>query len=523
MSPTRKRSGVLALVVIATVTLSASGGRSTPIPGLLTAPAHAAGGSEGFSARLNEDRWLAVFDVPGVAVALVRDGKLTWSKGYGKADKRSGQAVTADTVFQVGSISKSVTAWGVMRLVQEGKLSLDAPVERYLTRWHLPRSSFDADGVTIGRLLKHTAGLNSQDYSPIAQRPLPSLEQSLAGESGGMGARTGTDDVRIIMQPGQQQSYSNGGYTLLQLAVEEVTGEPFARYMQRAVLTPLGMTHSSFTYQEHLRAQTATGHNVSGDAVPRSAFTEKAAGGLQTTANDLAIFVSAAIKGPSGEPAGRGVLTPKNVAALFARESIPDGSTTSLGYEVQTLPDGTHAAGHGGKNVGWRAEFLILPDRREGLVVLTNSERLDGILGFTEQAWGDWLGTGAPMTSRMEQSTLGSFYGLILAIAGVFLLAACICAAFVLRRSCGVRRQWAWHGSGSRSAWSWALRAVALVASIAAAIFWATHPMRQEYASITPTRVALLTIALALLCVVVAITALTRPGDADATAAGALS
>src|SRR4029078_7263387 len=155
--------------------------------------------------------------------------------------------------------------------------------------------------------------------------------------------------------------------------------------MQLAVLTPLGMTHSSFTYQEHLRAQTATGHNDSGDAVPRSAFTEKAAGGLQTTANDLAIFVSAAIKGPSGEPAGRGVLTPNNVAGLFARQSLPHGSTTSLGYEVQTLPDGTHAAGHGGKNVGWRAEFLILPDRREGRVVLTNSEQVDGNHGLSEE------------------------------------------------------------------------------------------------------------------------------------------
>ena len=245
-------------------------------------------GEGGFAQRLDEDRWLAAFEVPGVAVALVRDGRLTWAKGYGQADLARGVAVTPDTVFQVGSISKSVTAWGVMRLVQQGKLDLDAPVERYLTRWHLPRSPFDADGVTIGRLLSHSAGLNSQDYSPISTRPLPSLEQSLSGESGGVNARSGTDDVRITMEPGQQRHYSNGGYTLLQLAIEEVTGEPFARYMQREVLDPLGMTHSSFTWQEDLRAQSATGYDVAGRAVPRSALTEQAAGGLQTTANDLA-------------------------------------------------------------------------------------------------------------------------------------------------------------------------------------------------------------------------------------------
>ena len=163
--------------------------------------------------------------------------------------------VTPDTVFQVGSISKPVTAWGVMRLVQQGKLDLDAPVDRYLTRWHLPPSPFDADGVTIRRLLSHSAGLNSQDYSPIATRPLPSLEQSLSGESGGVNARRGSDDVRITMAPGQQHSYSNGGYTLLQLAIEEVTGEPFARYMQREVLDPLGMTHSSFTWRADQRSR----------------------------------------------------------------------------------------------------------------------------------------------------------------------------------------------------------------------------------------------------------------------------
>jgi CubicO group peptidase (beta-lactamase class C family) len=229
--------------------------------------------------------------------------------------------VTPDTVFQVGSISKSVTAWGVMRLVQQHKLDLDAPVERYLTRWHLPHTAFDVDGGTIGRLLSHSAGLNSQDYSPISTRPLPSLEQSLSGESGGVNARSGTDDVRITMTPGQHWNYSNGGYTLLQLAIEEVTGEAFARYMQREVLEPLGMTRSSFTWQQGLRAQSATGYDVAGRAVPRSALTETAAGGLQTTANDLAVFMAAGMIGPDGEPAGRGVLTP-TLSPHCSQESV---------------------------------------------------------------------------------------------------------------------------------------------------------------------------------------------------------
>ena len=311
------------------------------------------------------------------------------------------------------------------------------------------------------------------------------------------------------MKPGQQWNYSNGGYTLLQLVIEEVTGEPFARYMQREVLDPLGMTHSTFAWQKDTRAQSATGYDVAGRAVPRSALTEKAAGGLHTTANDLAVFVAAGMTGPDGEPAGRGVLTPDGVAALFARHRLPDGTTTSLGYEVQTLPDGTHAAGHGGKNTGWRAEFLTLPDRREGIVVLTNSDRMDGILGLTEQAWGDWLGTGPPMTSQMEQATLQPLYTLLLAIAGALLLASSICIALAWRRPRTARRQWIWrhHRPGS---FSWAVRGIAVAAAFTAAGTWALLPLRDELASVTPARVTLVTSALLLLCVVVAITALTR-------------
>jgi CubicO group peptidase (beta-lactamase class C family) len=499
---------VLVLAAIAALTVSLSGGR--PITGLSTEPASAADRQNGFAERLNEDRWLAAFDVPGVAIALVRNGRPTWSRGYGRADVESGAAVTPDTVFQVGSISKSVSAWGVMRLVQQGKLDLDAPVERYLTRWHLPRSSFDANGVTIGRLLNHSAGLNSQDYSPISARPLPSLEASLSGESGGPDARQGTDDVRITMEPGRQQSYSNGGYSLLQLAVEEVTGQSFAQYMRHEVLAPLGMTHSSFTFQPELSERSATGYDVAGRAVPRSAFTEKAAGALQTTANDMAIFVAAGMRGPHGESAGRGVLTPESVSALFARERLPDGSTASLGYEVQTLRDGTHAAGHGGKNIGWRAEFVTLPERREGIVILTNSERMDGILGLTEQAWTGWLGTGDSLTSRMQQSSLQSFYAQLLLVAGLLVLASGICVALVWRRPRARPRQWMWRDAGRRRGVDWAVRAACLGAAAAAAGAWILLPVRQDLASITPVRVTLVTAALLVFCVVISITALTR-------------
>ena len=133
--------------------------------------------------------------------------------------------------------------------------------------------------------------------------------------------------------------------------------------------------------------------------------------------------------------------------------------------------------------------------------MLTNSERMDGILGLTEQAWGDWLGTGPPMTSQMQQASLGSLYTLLLAIAGALLLAAAICVALVWRRPRARRRQWVWRRRPTVA--GGVLRTATIAAALAAAGAWALLPLRDELASVTPVRVMLATGALALLCVVV--------------------
>jgi CubicO group peptidase (beta-lactamase class C family) len=178
------------------------------------------------------------------------------------------------------------------------------------------------------------------------------------------------------MEPGAQWSYSGGGYTLLRLVIEEVTGETFSAYMQREVLEPLGMAHSSFHWRADLRPATAVGYSESGSAQPNYLLTEQAAAGLYTTAPDLALLVATAMPGPNGEPAGRGVQAPDTLARMITpavRLQSP-GDAWGLGHGLLALSDGSCGIRWGGSNRGWSAFFEAAPTWGKGIVVLTNSD-----------------------------------------------------------------------------------------------------------------------------------------------------
>jgi CubicO group peptidase (beta-lactamase class C family) len=276
--------------------------------------------------------------------------------------------MTADSVFQLASISKSVTAWCVLRLVEQGLLDLDAPVEPRLTRWRWPPSAFDDDGVTVRRLLSHTAGFSVHGYPGLPpETPLPTLEESLEGDNGGSGP------VRLLQPPGVGFLYSGGGYSILQLLVEEVTGETFADHAEREVLRPLGMTRSAFVWRDDLRAATAGAYGAAGQRLPNYLFAEQAAAGLYATGPDLARFVAASMPGPAGEAPGRGLVSPES--AELARSPAPSAAGGyGLGVEIWPLGTAESLVGHGGANRGWRARWIALPQRALGLAILANSD-----------------------------------------------------------------------------------------------------------------------------------------------------
>ena len=299
---------------------------------------------DAFSVHLDQrvPRLMNRYGVPGLSIAIVREGQLAWSGAYGYANLAQRRELTVEAIFRVGSISKSVTAWGVMRLVEQRLVGLDDPVQQYLKSWELPVSEKDRREITVRRLLSNSAGMPlgilGQEYAP--QHEMPSLRDYLLRE------------VRLVIQPGSGFIYSNVGFNLLELLVEEVSGQDFAAYMADEVLLPLGMHDSSFAWHDTIRTAMPSGYDLKGNTVPPYVYPVKAAGGLLAPVEDIARFVGAAMTGASFMDNGvlrrdslRQLHTPQvNIPGLYGLVADAYG----FGHFIEWLPDGRRAVWHGG-------------------------------------------------------------------------------------------------------------------------------------------------------------------------------
>jgi len=332
------------------------------------------------------------FIVPGTAIAIIENGEIILQKGYGYSNIDKGIEVTNTTGFNIGSISKTVAAWGVMKLVQEGKIELDAPAEKYLTRWHLPESEFESDKVTIRRLLSHTAGLSLHGYPGWSPKDdLPTIEESLDGKNNGPGR------VEIIMEPGTKWKYSGGGFSMLQLIIEEVTGQKFEDYMQTEILNPLGMTNSSYTIDEKILNATSLEHNGFGEVIDFELFTAQAAAGLHTTINDFTKFAQASLYANTNNQ--QQILSASYLQQMMEPAPASDGRY-GLGYQIDSIR-GTSVtlAGHGGANSGWHAFLRVNPVTNDGFIMITNGGAGHNVY---RQIYCDWIywKTGESMGNR---------------------------------------------------------------------------------------------------------------------------
>jgi CubicO group peptidase (beta-lactamase class C family) len=341
--------------------------------------------------------------VPGAAIALIRHGEVVWTEGFGWANVAGKIRATPETIFNVGSISKTPTAWAVMQLVQQGKIGLDQPIDTYLTRWHLPPSAFDSKQVTVRRLLSHTSGISNHDYhgwDPAS--PLPPIEDSLAG-------KTGTGQVQIVYQPGSEHRYSGANYAILELLLEEKSGQLFEDYMQSHIFRPLHMDHTRYGLPSADKDLLATAYDSLGKPLPILRYNELAAAGLTTNVRDLALFAAAGLSAGKAGEQGRGVLTPNTVQQMETAipgtkwaDMDPFGPDPQygLGYTVRPSQFAGHTGvGHGGSNNGWESLIQIIPETNDGIVIMTNSSNGSAVVASVLCEWRRWAAKSGTSTA----------------------------------------------------------------------------------------------------------------------------
>lgn len=335
------------------------------------------------------------YSIPGVAISIIQKGVITWSKAYGYADFEQGRKMTTNTYCRVESISKSVTAWGVMKLVEQGKIDLDKPVKQYIKSWDFPESKFSEEKVTVRQLLANTSGMPLGDiferYSP--KDKIPSLRESLSKHA------------VLIQEPGASFLYSNTGYNLLELLIEEVTGRDFAEYMEEEVLLPLGMYRSNFTWSEELRPEVPVGYDLNGKPIPVYIYPEKGSGGLFASVDDIGSFVSAGM--PDYFHSEQEVLTKESINNLYTTMVEKPGiyglvfDSYGLGYYLDTLSNGKQSVVNGGQGGGVMTYFQAVPETGDGIVILTNSQRSWPFFGHILNNWSKWNGFGSVGMARI--------------------------------------------------------------------------------------------------------------------------
>ena len=327
------------------------------------------------------------YDVKGASVVVIHNSRVEYIKGFGYADAEGKVPITGNTLFQAASISKTLTAWGVMNLVEDRLIDLDAPVSRYLSRWQLPPSKFNLDEVTIRRMLSHSSGIaNVGGYAGVESlSEVQSLEQSLTSP-----VDADNKGVRVIYEPGSKYVYSGGAYTLLQLVIEEVTGQSFEDYMKSAILQPLGMSESGYELTPSSDYNVAVVYNKNGELSKPRYFAAKAAAGLYTSSSDLASLALAMML-TGDDSQSNAVLSEATLREMYEPQSgLPRLMPYGLGYMLQLLPSsGLSEVSHTGSNQpGWNSVIATLPEKGEGLVILTNSP---GGLQLRQTLEGNWL------------------------------------------------------------------------------------------------------------------------------------
>ena len=332
------------------------------------APSYILEGVNDQQARWDIRERMEYWHVPGVSLAVIIHGTIEWAKGYGKVEA-DGNPVGIETIFQTGSLGKTLTSVTVLALVDRGVLQLDRDVNDYLVSWHLPDTSVaEGEPVTLERILNHSAGLTVHGFGGYDQDDsLPTLQQILNGEPPCNSGR-----VRIGWKPGSEWRYSGGGYIIAQQIIEDVTGKPFPDVVEELVLRPLGMNRTFYRARldDSLIQDAAMGHTADGSMLSGGyrVMPEYGAGaGLWSTPSDLARLGCSIMRARAGS--GDEPITPRTARNML---------TARLGgYGLGVFVRGQGKKfefSHGGDNSGFHCFMIVFPELGQGAVIMTNGD-----------------------------------------------------------------------------------------------------------------------------------------------------
>lgn len=325
------------------------------------------------------DKWILhqmqKYNIPGCSIAVIHNYKIKWAKSYGVRDKSNNMPVTIDTLFQAASISKPITSVATIATFKEKDLSLDANINDILKNWKIPKSKFtNQQPVTMRLLLAHSAGIIGFRYNGYTIKDkLPTLLQELQGVQ-----PANTPPVVVIRKPGTKYEYCPAGYSIIQQVLENLYNKSFAEVMQKLILNPLQMQHSTFDepLPDKWLRNIALPYLPSGELIPNSPiiFIASAAGGMWSTPSDIAKFVIAVQETLIGNhPLGLDAKTMRMILTPVRDHNMGLGFEVNINNYGEQSKTNTDYFRHGGFNSGYLSMFVGSKHNGNGVVIMINT------------------------------------------------------------------------------------------------------------------------------------------------------
>ena len=306
-------------------------------------------------------------NLPSLAIAVAKDGKIIWEEAWGMADRENQIPATPHTMYSLASISKPITATGIMVLVEKGLIDIADPANNYLGSAQLNGHSFNAKGATVRRLLDHSSGLplHYQFFYEDEPYTRPPMDITIL--------RYGN----LVTKPGERWQYSNLAYGILDYIIERTSGRSYSDFMRNEVFLPLGLNHTTVDIGPGLEKHAAVRYNPENEPIPFYDFDHPGASAVFSSAHDLVRFGMFHLK--NRLPEQRRIITNKSID-IMAKESYarPQGNISrkefgyGLGWSVRKNNKGLKIVGHGGGMGGVRTQLVLLPDQDVAIVILCN-------------------------------------------------------------------------------------------------------------------------------------------------------